>query len=195
MRHRESHTVDDTLRRAAERLPVGEPTPHWEALRSELDQALPPGPPPQGQTAAPQDQPVPGPAGWWWRGIGLLTLGTVLSLWWWSSTNAALSRQDTLAPAENTPTMHLPATTSRRESEITETGRPTARTIGPASENPGRNVAGDGAAASAANTLMEDRLPDVILQDSSELPVIQPSASDTLVQPERSGKKKKFLFW
>lgn len=187
--------MDDTLRRTAERLQVGDPTPHWEALRNELDQALPAGPPPQGQAAAPLDQPVPGPAGWWWRGIGLLTLGTVLSLWWWSSTNAALSRQDTLAPAENTPTMHLPATTSRRESEIPGTSLPAARTIGPASENPGRNVAGDGAAASAANTLMEDRLPDVILQDSSELPVIQPSASDTLVQPERSGKKKKFLFW
>lgn len=198
MKHRETHPVDDMLRRATERLTVGNPDPHWEVLRNMLDQALPATPSPPGQVATPESPSRPGPAGWWWRGIGLLALGAVISLWWWSDGNAAAHRQEIpdTPPAigESLPSPAPPdeiTAGSRTDTRPQRTGQPPREQAVSGDEGLTPSLVSEDA-PSTAPAAAEVQPDSAGTTGERPLPI---APADSLRQPERPGKKKKFLFW
>jgi hypothetical protein len=198
MKHRDTHPVDDILRRSADQLPVGDPTLHWEALRRNLDQAPPPGQTPQGHASGPDSRPMPGPANWWMRGLGIMALGTIITLWWWSAGNAAASRHSSPSSigtaVEN---ITIPSSPSKVAGTMPTETPPVVPFQGPADQQ-ALEVAGSATRQDAGDVPLNDPAATNPLRDTAEQYLIHAAPSppvDTLPHPASPGKKKKFLFW
>jgi len=193
------HPVDEHMRQAAQRLPVDDPGADWKALRQQLDLGSAPGTPAtdaSAGTGAQSDRhPAPGPSGWWWRGLGLLSLGALIFLWWWSAASP------TSVPPNRTPssaTSHsvLPGETDARKD---------IQSLAPVkteSLQPGRNatppVSKQIFSAEPQEQAETNQRQGDLMPDSASHPLhldTPPAQTDSLPPAAAPSKKKKHIFW